>query len=119
MQYLHGADPQRVAPDGYTLDLAYLAREGADEIQLDLILDYRTNVALYPEFQEYFRTRQPPFLAASGKHDPFFLTAGAEAFKRNLPEAELHFLDTGHFALETDSDEIATLMRGFLRKAQR
>ena len=119
VQYLHGADPKRVAPDGYTLDLAYMARAGADEIQLDLILDYRSNVALYPRFQEYFRVHQPPFLAAWGKHDPFFLPAGAEAFKRDLPHAELHFLDTGHFALETHAAEIAMFMRNFLDKALR
>ena len=114
VQYLHGADPKLVSPDSYTLDLAYLARAGADEIQLDLILDYRTNVALYPEFQAYFREHQPPFLAAWGKHDPFFLPAGAEAFRRDLPHAEVHLLDTGHFALETHSGEIAALMRSFL-----
>ncbi len=116
VQYLHGADPKRVSPDGYTLDLAYLARPGADEIQLDLVLDYRSNVALYPKFQAYFREHQPPFLAAWGKHDPFFLPAGAEAFRRDLPEAELRFLDTGHFALATHADEIAVLMRDFLGK---
>ena len=116
VQYLHGADPKRVSPDGYTLDLAYLARPGADEIQLDLVLDYRTNVALYPKFQAYFREHQPPFLAAWGKHDPFFLPAGAEAFQRDLPKAELHFLDTGHFALATHAEEIAVLMRDFLGK---
>ena len=119
VQYLHGADPKRVAPDGYTLDLAYMARKGADEIQLDLILDYRSNVALYPKFQEYFRTRQPPFLAAWGKHDPFFLPVGAETFRRDLPHAEVNLLDTGHFALETHAEEIAGLMRDFLDKALR
>ena len=116
VQYLHGADPKRVSPDGYTLDLAYLARPGADEIQLDLVLDYRSNVALYPKFQAYFREHQPPFLAAWGKNDPFFLPAGAEAFQRDLPKAELHFLDTGHFALASHADEIAVLMRDFLGK---
>ena len=115
-QYFNGADRERVSPDGYTLDIAYMARPGADEIQLDLILDYRTNVALYPEFQAYFRARRPPFLAAWGKHDAHFLPAGAEAYRRDLPDAEIHFLDTGHFALETHASEIGALMRGFLER---
>jgi pimeloyl-ACP methyl ester carboxylesterase len=113
-QYLTGADPGRMSPDGYTLDIAYMARPGADEIQLDLVLDYRSNVALYPTFQAYFRKHQPPFLAAWGKHDPAFIPAGALAYKRDLPNAEVHLLDTGHFALETHADEIAQLMLKFL-----
>jgi pimeloyl-ACP methyl ester carboxylesterase len=113
-QYLHGSDPQRVSPDGYTLDIAYMARPGAEEIQLDLILDYRSNVALYPTFQLYFRTHRPPLLAIWGKNDPFFLPPGAEAYKRDLPDAEVRFLDTGHFALETHSAEIGAAMRDFL-----
>ena len=113
-QYLHGADPQRVSPDGYTLDIAYMARPGANEIQLDLILDYRSNVALYPAFQTYFREHRPPFLATWGKHDPAFLPAGAEAYRRDLPNAQVHFLDTGHFALETHAVEIAQLIGKFL-----
>jgi pimeloyl-ACP methyl ester carboxylesterase len=113
-QYLTGADPSRMSPDGYTLDIAYMARPGADEIQLDLVLDYRSNVALYPTFQAYFRKHQPPFLAAWGKHDPAFIPAGALAYKRDLPDAEVHLLDTGHFALETHADEIAQLMLKFL-----
>jgi len=115
-QYFHGADRTRISPDGYTLDLAYLARPGADEIQLDLILDYRSNVARYPEFQAYFRSHRPPFLAAWGRNDAHFLPAGAEAYKRDLPDAEIHLLDTGHFALETHAAEIGALMLGFLKR---
>jgi pimeloyl-ACP methyl ester carboxylesterase len=115
-QYLTGADKQRMSPDGYTLDIAYMARPGSDEIQLDLILDYRSNVALYPAFQNYFRTHRPPLLAIWGKHDPAFIPPGAEAYKRDLPEAEVRFLDTGHFALETHAGEIAAAMRDFLGK---
>jgi pimeloyl-ACP methyl ester carboxylesterase len=113
-QYLHGADPSRVSPDGYTLDIAYMARPGADEIQLDLILDYRSNVALYPSFQAYFRERQPPLLAAWGRNDPAFVPAGAHAYRRDLPNAEVHLLDTGHFALETHATEIGRLILEFL-----
>src|SRR5215468_8179223 len=114
-QYTHGvADPSLVSPDGYTLDNHYLARPGADEIQLDLFLDYASNIELYPAFQEYFRTRRPPLLAIWGRNDPFFLPAGAEAFKRDIPTAEVQLLDTGHFALETHADEIATAIRKFL-----
>jgi pimeloyl-ACP methyl ester carboxylesterase len=113
-QYLHGADPNRVSPDGYMLDIAYMARPGAEEIQLDLILDYRTNVALYPTFQKYFREKEPPFLAAWGKNDPHFLPAGARAYLRDLPKAEVHLLDTGHFALETHAEEIGRLILAFL-----
>jgi pimeloyl-ACP methyl ester carboxylesterase len=115
-QYLHGAPTERVAPDGYLLDMFYMARPGAQDIQLDLILSYRTNVALYPRFQQYFREHQPPLLAVWGKHDPFFLPAGAEAFRRDLPDAEIHFLHTGHFALETHGEEIAASMRDFLAR---
>jgi pimeloyl-ACP methyl ester carboxylesterase len=114
-QYTHGvSDPSAVSPDGYSLDDFYLARAGADEIQLDLFGDYQTNVALYPEFQSYFRTHQPPFLAVWGKNDPFFLPAGAQAFKRDIPKADIRFFDTGHFALETHSNEIAAAIRTFL-----
>jgi pimeloyl-ACP methyl ester carboxylesterase len=115
-QYLHGAPSERVAPDSYLLDMYYMARPTARDIQLDLILSYRTNVALYSRFQQYFREHQPPLLAVWGKHDPFFLPAGAEAFQRDLPDAEIHFLDTGHFALETHGDEIAASMRDFLAR---
>jgi pimeloyl-ACP methyl ester carboxylesterase len=114
IQYGTGTDLSRLSPDGYTLDIEYMGRPGADEIQLDLILDYRSNVARYPDFQAYFREHQPPLLAVWGKHDPFFIPPGAEAYKRDLPEAELHFLDTGHFALETHANEIAGYIRDFL-----
>jgi pimeloyl-ACP methyl ester carboxylesterase len=114
IQYLHGSEPLCVSPDGYTLDIAYMARPGAEEIQLDLILDYRSNVALYPTFQQYFRAHRPPLLAIRGKNDPHFLPPGAEAYKRDIPGAEVRFLDTGHFALETHSAEIGAAMRAFL-----
>jgi pimeloyl-ACP methyl ester carboxylesterase len=114
-QYTHGvADPSSVSPDGYTLDNHYLARQGADEVQLDLFLDYATNIELYPAFQEYFRTHRPPLLATWGRNDPFFLPAGAEAFKRDIPDADVRLLDTGHFALETHAGEIAAAIRDFL-----
>jgi len=115
-QYTHGVpDASLVAPESYTLDSALLARPGNDEIQLDLFLDYASNVALYPKFQAYFRTHQPPLLAVWGKTDPFFLPPGAEAFKRDLPQAKIHFLDAGHFALETHAAEIAARICDFLR----
>ena len=114
-QYLHGVQDQTlVAPESYELDSALLARPGNDEIQLDLFLDYASNVALYPKFQEYFRTRRPPILAVWGKNDPFFLPPGAEAFRRDNPDAEFHLYDTGHFALETHNQEIAGAIRDFL-----
>ena len=114
-QYTHGVqDESLVAPEAYALDSSLLARPGNDEIQLDLFLDYASNVALYPKFQEYFRTKQMPLLAVWGKNDPFFLPQGAEAFKRDIPNAEVHFYDTGHFALETHGEEIARAIREFL-----
>jgi pimeloyl-ACP methyl ester carboxylesterase len=114
-QYVHGVqDESQVAPESYELDSALLARPGNDEIQLDLFLDYATNVALYPKFQEYLRAKQPSLLAVWGKNDPFFLPPGAEAFKRDNPNAEVHFYDTGHFALETHHQEIAGAIRDFL-----
>jgi pimeloyl-ACP methyl ester carboxylesterase len=114
-QYTHGVpDPASVSPDGYTLDNHYLTRPGADEIQLDLFLDYASNVDLYPQFQDYFRTHQPPMLAIWGQNDPFFLPAGAEAFKRDIPDVDVRLLDTGHFALETHAGEIASAIRGFI-----
>ncbi|HEY4029121.1 MAG TPA: alpha/beta hydrolase [Caulobacteraceae bacterium] len=114
-QYTHGVtDPARVSPDGYTLDNHYLARPGAEAVQLDLFGDYQSNVALYPAFQAYFREHRPPFLAVWGRNDPFFLPAGAEAFRRDLPDAKVTFFDTGHFALETHAAEIAEAIRGFL-----
>jgi pimeloyl-ACP methyl ester carboxylesterase len=107
-QYTHGvANPETVAPESYTLDQALLERPGVKEIQLDLFLNYSTNVALYPMFQRYFREHQPPLLAIWGKNDPFFIPPGAEAFRRDIPNATVEFLDTGHFALETHPDEIA------------
>ena len=116
-QYVHGVpDESLVAPEAYELDSALLARPGNDEIQLDLFLDYASNVALYPKFQEYFRTKRPPLLAVWGKNDPFFLPTGAEAFKRDNPKAEVHFYETGHFALETHYGEIADAIRDFLSR---
>jgi pimeloyl-ACP methyl ester carboxylesterase len=116
-QYLHGvAKEARVAPESYTLDSALLARPGNDEIQLDLFLDYASNVALYPQFQAYFRTKQPPLLATWGRNDPFFLPPGAEAFKRDDRNADVRFYDTGHFALETHAAEIAADIREFLAR---
>lgn len=113
-QYGTGSDPALLSPDGYELDIAYMARPDAEEIQLDLILDYRTNVALYPAFQAYFREHRPPLLAVWGRHDPAFIPAGAEAYGRDLPDAEIHLLDAGHFALETHNREIAAHIRDFL-----
>ncbi|WP_133646748.1 alpha/beta fold hydrolase [Paraburkholderia flava] len=114
-QYTHGVpDTTAISPDGYSLDNFYMARPGADEIQLDLFGDYKSNVALYPEFQDYFRTHRPPLLAVWGKHDPFFLPPGAEAYKRDIPDAVVRFLDTGHFALETHAVEIAAAIKEFL-----
>ena len=114
-QYTHGVpDATKVSPDGYSLDNFYLSRPGADEVQLDLFGDYKSNIALYPAFQSYFRTHKPPFLAVWGKNDPFFLPPGAEAFKLDIPNATVHFFDTGHFALETHAAEIAAAIRDFL-----
>jgi pimeloyl-ACP methyl ester carboxylesterase len=115
-QYTSGVpDPTMVSPDGQNLDNFYLARPGADEVQLDLFGDYKSNVALYPQFQNYFRTHKPPLLAVWGKNDPFFLPPGAEAFKRDIPGAVVRFFDTGHFALETHAQEIADNIRNFLK----
>jgi pimeloyl-ACP methyl ester carboxylesterase len=119
-QYTHGVpDASTVSPDGYSLDNFYLARPGADELQLDLFGDYKSNVALYPAFQEYFRARKPPLLAVWGKNDPFFLPPGADAFKRDIPDAIVRFFDTGHFALETHAAEIAAAIRDFLSRSKR
>jgi pimeloyl-ACP methyl ester carboxylesterase len=116
-QYVHGVtDEAAVSPDGYSLDNFYLARPGADEIQLDLFGDYKSNIALYPAFQDYFRTHKPLFLAVWGKNDPFFLPPGAEAFKRDIPDATVRFFDTGHFALETHAREIGLAIREFLAR---
>lgn len=113
-QYLRGVDADRVAPDNIMLDIAYLARPGAEEIQLDLILDYRMNVALYPAFQAYFRTCRPPFLLIWGKNDPLFGVQGALAFKADLPDIQMELLDTGRFALETHAEVIAEAIKRFL-----
>jgi len=114
-QYTHGVpDPTLVSPDGYSLDNHYLSRPGADEVQLDLFGDYKSNVALYPAFQAYFRAHRPRFLAVWGRNDPFFLPAGAEAFRRDIPDAQVTFFETGHFALETHSAEISAAIRAFL-----
>ena len=113
-QYGTGADPSLLSPDGHELDIAYMARPGAEEIQLDLILDYRSNVARYPAFHHYFRTHRPPLLAVWGRHDPAFVPAGALAYRKDLPDAEVHLLDAGHFALETHHHEIAAYMLDFL-----
>ena len=117
LQYTQGvADTTVIAPESYALDAALLARPGNDEIQLDLFSDYRTNVALYPGFQQYFRTHRPPLLAVWGRNDPIFVPAGAEAFKRDIPNAEVLFYDTGHFALETHVAEIGSAIGGFLSR---
>lgn len=114
-QYTHGVEnPESVPPESYTLDMALMERPGNKEIQLDLFLDYASNVKLYPKFQEYFRTSKPPLLAIWGKHDPFFIPAGAEAYRKDLPNARVEFLNTGHFATETHSVEIAAAIKEFL-----
>jgi len=119
-QWVVGApDPNAIAPEVYTLDAAMIARPGNMDIQLDLFLDYANNVKLYPAFQEYFRKHKPPMLAIWGKNDPFFVPAGAKAFARDNPNAAVRLLDTGHFALETHVEEIATAMRHFLEKTAR
>jgi pimeloyl-ACP methyl ester carboxylesterase len=114
-QYLHGVpDETLVAPEAYELDSALLARADNDEIQLDLFLDYASNVALYPKFQEYFRTHRPPLLAVWGKNDPFFLPEGADAYRRDIPDAEVRLFDAGHFALERHVSEIGATILTFL-----
>jgi pimeloyl-ACP methyl ester carboxylesterase len=118
-QYTEGvAVPESVPPESYTLDAALLERPGSKDIQLDLFLDYASNVKLYPKFQEYFRKSRPPLLAIWGKNDPFFIPAGAEAFRKDLPNAKIEFLDTGHFAIETHASEIAAAMKAFLKNAE-
>lgn len=119
-QYTHGvSDESLVAPESYTLDQYFLDRPGSADIQLDLFKDYATNVALYPAFQEYFRAKQPPFLAVWGDKDPFFLPPGAEAFKRDIPQAIVKFFNTGHFALETHVAEIGSEILSFLKTLPR
>ena len=118
-QYFTGMpEPDRVSPESYTLDIALVERPGNIDIQLDLHFDYRNNVTIYPKFHEYFRTHQPPFLAVWGKNDPFFIPAGAEAFKRDIPKATVQYVDAGHFALETHVEEIAEAMRKFYESAK-
>jgi pimeloyl-ACP methyl ester carboxylesterase len=114
-QYLDGVrDPSRIAPDAWLHDQALLDRPGIDEIMLDLFKDYGSNVALYPQFQAFFRSRRPPTLIVWGKNDVIFPAEGARPYLRDLPDAELHLLDTGHFALEDKGDDIARLMLDFL-----
>ncbi len=114
-QYTHGVkDPARINPDSYTLDQLFLDRPGNDAIQLDLLYDYQSNVALYDGWHEYFQSRQPRMLIVWGKNDPFFTVEGAQAYRRDLPKAELHLIDTGHFALEDSGEFIAERMREFL-----
>jgi pimeloyl-ACP methyl ester carboxylesterase len=113
------ANPDLISPEGYTLDAALIGRPGNTDIQLDLFLDYANNLKLYPAFQEYFRTAKPPLLAIWGKHDTYFIPAGAEAFRRDIPNAVVQFLDTGHFALETHVEEVAVAVREFLARAVR
>ncbi|PYH80528.1 soluble epoxide hydrolase [Aspergillus uvarum CBS 121591] len=116
-QYVEGTRPNRlVAPESYSLDYALLQRPGNADIQLDLFWDYRNNLPLYPEFHRYFRASQVPLLAVWGKHDQIFVPAGAEAFKADLPEAEVHLLDAGHFAVETETGEIGALVLEFLAR---
>ena len=119
-QYTHGvADPEMIAPESYTLDAALLERSGNKDIQLDLFLDYASNLTLYPVFQKYFRDAKPPLLAIWGKHDPFFIPAGAEAYRRDNPNAVVEFLDTGHFALETHFEKIATEIGRLMDRANK
>lgn len=114
-QYLEGvSDTSLVSPDGYTLEGLHVSRPGNADIQLDLLLDYASNVQRYPEFQAYFREEQPPLLAVWGRHDPYFLPAGAEAWKRDIPHADIRFYDTGHFALETHASDIIPVIHAFL-----
>jgi pimeloyl-ACP methyl ester carboxylesterase len=115
-QYTHGVmNPESVPPESYTLDATLLERPGNKDIQLDLFLDYASNLKLYPSFHEYFRKSRPPLLAIWGRNDPFFIPAGAEAFRKDLPNATVELLDTGHFALETHAMEIAAAMKAFLK----
>jgi pimeloyl-ACP methyl ester carboxylesterase len=114
-QYVHGvSNPDSIAPESYTLDAALLERPGQKDIQLDLFLDYASNVKMYPTFQKFFRDVKPPTLVIWGKHDPFFIPPGAQAFRRDIPQATVTMLDTGHFALETHAQEIASAIRELL-----
>lgn len=114
-QYTFGTEKNSVSPDGYSLDIFYTQRENYAEIQSDLIFDYQNNVKLYPEFQKYLRENQPKFLEVWGKNDPSFIYQGAEAFKKDLPDAKIYFVNSGHFALETHAEEIADLIKKFWR----
>jgi pimeloyl-ACP methyl ester carboxylesterase len=119
-QYTHGvANPEMIAPESYTLDAALLERHGNKDIQLDLFLDYASNLTLYPVFQKYFSDAKPPLLAIWGKHDPFFIPAGAEAYRRDNPNAVVEFLDTGHFALETHFEKIASEIGRLMDRASK
>ncbi|AET57169.1 hydrolase, alpha/beta fold family protein [Paenibacillus terrae HPL-003] len=117
-QYVDGTKEGQVSPDGYTLDIAYMSRPGNDEKQLDLIFDYQNNVKMYPKFQQYLHEYQPPLLATWGKNDVSFIPAGAEVFKKDLPDAEIYLLDTGHFALETHAYEIGERVLDFLKNKE-
>jgi pimeloyl-ACP methyl ester carboxylesterase len=119
LQYVAGVPEEQIecfAPDTWTLDWALMSRPGNVDLQLDLFGDYRTNVELYPAFHEFFRSYRPPTLIVWGRHDPFFTVAGAQAYTRDLPDAELHLLDAGHFALESHAPKIIELMRDFLAR---
>ena len=114
--YFQGVpEPDRIEPEAYTLDAAILARPGNADLQIDLKLDYKRNLDRYPLYQDFLRTRRPKLLATWGRNDPFFVPAGAEAFKRDVPDARVVMLETGHFALETHSDAIADEIRRFLQ----
>ena len=114
-QYTHGVkNPEKISPDNWNIDLRHLMRDGNDKIQLAMFYDYRTNVPLYPGWQKYFRTYQPPTIIVWGKNDYIFPSEGAYPYKRDLKNIEFHLLDTGHFALEEDGDVIAELIREFL-----
>ena len=116
-QYEEGvSDLSKVSPDGYTLEGFHISKPGMAAIQLDLLLDYASNVEQYPEYQAYFKKHQPPLLAVWGKNDPFFLPEGAKAWKRDIPDAEIHLYDTGHFALETHYSAIIPVIKQFLDK---
>jgi pimeloyl-ACP methyl ester carboxylesterase len=119
-QYTHGvSNPEAVAPESYTLDAALLERPGNKDIQLDLFLNYASNLALYPVFQKYFRDAKPPLLAIWGKHDPFFIPSGAEAYRRDDRNATVELLDTGHFALETHVEQIAAAIRRLMAQVNK
>lgn len=114
-QYTHGVkDPEQISPDAYTVDQLFLDRPGNDAVQLDLLYNYQSNVALYRGWQEYFRKRHPRMLIVWGKNDPFFTVEGAKAYQRDIPDAQLHLIDTGHFALEDSCDFVAQRIREFL-----